>query len=337
MARGGINKAHVLQARDALLARGINPSIDAVRTELGNTGSKSTIHRYLREIEDEAGARLDDAALLSDTLRDLVTRLAARLHEEAQAIVETAAHQHQAERQQWEATAANAKTALTSLQIEFAEITTALARERAAHAETGANWQQQTIQAERLAQQVSDLTERLREQETHRQSLEEKHQHARESLEHYRQSVKEQREQDQRRHEQQVQQLQAELRQVNQSQVVKQNEITQLNKDNARLISELSHAQKQAGTLRVDLQVAQDAVTTWRDKAMQQEAQMQASQQRHDEMQSELDAVKKQLGEQAEKAQQSAVALVKAEMHIVAQEQAIQALQKPVADAATPG
>ncbi|AFM65147.1 TPA: cointegrate resolution protein T [Pseudomonas aeruginosa] len=47
MARGGINKALVQKARQAILARGENPSIDAIRVELGNTGSKTTIHRYL--------------------------------------------------------------------------------------------------------------------------------------------------------------------------------------------------------------------------------------------------------------------------------------------------
>lgn len=50
MARGGINKAVVRIARDTLLARGVHPSIDAVRVELGNTGSKSTIQRYLKEL-----------------------------------------------------------------------------------------------------------------------------------------------------------------------------------------------------------------------------------------------------------------------------------------------
>lgn len=34
MARGGINKAVVQIARDALIARGVNPSINAVRVEL---------------------------------------------------------------------------------------------------------------------------------------------------------------------------------------------------------------------------------------------------------------------------------------------------------------
>ena len=49
MARGGINKAVVQTARLAILARGENPSIDAVRIEMGNTGSKTTIHRYFAD------------------------------------------------------------------------------------------------------------------------------------------------------------------------------------------------------------------------------------------------------------------------------------------------
>ena len=48
MARSGIYKSEVLRARDNLRATGRNPSIDAVREELVNTGSKSTIHRYLK-------------------------------------------------------------------------------------------------------------------------------------------------------------------------------------------------------------------------------------------------------------------------------------------------
>ena len=50
MARAGIYKSEVLRARDKLRATGRNPSIDAVREELGS-GSKTTIHRYLKEIE----------------------------------------------------------------------------------------------------------------------------------------------------------------------------------------------------------------------------------------------------------------------------------------------
>lgn len=47
MARASIYKSEVLRARNNLLAQGRYPSIDSVRIELGNTGSKATIHRYL--------------------------------------------------------------------------------------------------------------------------------------------------------------------------------------------------------------------------------------------------------------------------------------------------
>ena len=88
MARGGINKALVSNARETLISRGENPSIDAIRVELGNTGSKSTIHRYLREIEEEASARLDDETLLSQPIKELVGRLASVFRQEAQSLVE---------------------------------------------------------------------------------------------------------------------------------------------------------------------------------------------------------------------------------------------------------
>lgn len=70
------------------------------------------------------------------------------------------------------------------------------------------------------------LTALLEEKQGYIDSLEEKHLHSREALEHYQESVKEQRDQDQRRHEQQIQQLQAEIRTLNQTISVKQGELT---------------------------------------------------------------------------------------------------------------
>ncbi|WP_175912638.1 hypothetical protein [Burkholderia sp. BCC1640] len=58
------------------------------------------------------------------------------------------------------------------------------------------------------------------------------------ALEPYRGASHEQREQEARRRETQVQQLRAELCHANQTAILTQNEITQLNKDNARLVDE---------------------------------------------------------------------------------------------------
>lgn len=87
MARGGINKAVVHKARQAILARGEHPSIDAVRVELGNTGSRTTIHRYLKELEEAERGRSSAAIPLSEQLANLVAQMAGQLTEEAQAAV----------------------------------------------------------------------------------------------------------------------------------------------------------------------------------------------------------------------------------------------------------
>jgi SOS-response transcriptional repressor LexA len=93
MARAGIYKSEVLRARDKLLATGRNPSIDAVREELG-TGSKSTIHRYLKEIEEEEGGATGTRVAVSEAIQDLVGRLAARVNEEAEERVTAAQARH---------------------------------------------------------------------------------------------------------------------------------------------------------------------------------------------------------------------------------------------------
>ena len=88
MARSGLYKSEVKKARDSLIAQGVNPSVDAVRVALGNTGSKTTIHKYLKELGEENGGD-DRKASISEALQDLVARLAAQLQNEANARIET--------------------------------------------------------------------------------------------------------------------------------------------------------------------------------------------------------------------------------------------------------
>lgn len=243
MARTGLYLSEVKKARDALIAQGRHPSVDAVRVALGNTGSKTTIHKYLKELEEDDGGTGKKGAV-SEALQDLVSRLAARLHEEANARIEAV------EARALEGSRVNAET-LATLQKEMEAVTAqrdgiavAAQLELAEHGETRAALQFEAIARHTAEEQVAGLKLRLVENDAHRQSLEEKHTHAREALEHYRQSVKEQRDQDQRRHEQQVQQLQAELRQLQQGLVVKQEDITRLNQEGARLVADIAHTQK---------------------------------------------------------------------------------------------
>lgn len=243
MARSGLYKSEVKKARDALIVQGKYPSIDAVRAELG-TGSKTTIHRYLKELEEEEGGGVGGGIAISEALQDLVGRLSARLNEEADARIAEARAISDSQRQQQASEIEKLQQELGTAKAQLAETVQLLADEREAHAQSDQLLTAARMEGERLTQQVQDMAERLRDNEAHRQSLEEKHLHARTALEHYRESIKEQRDQDQRRHEQQIQQLQAEIRATNQSLSTKQGEITKLYGELAKTTAELAAATK---------------------------------------------------------------------------------------------
>jgi hypothetical protein len=84
MARTGLTKSQVKATREQLIAEGRHPSADAVRLALGNTGSKSTIHKYLKELEAEDGVQLVPRADTVGALQALVDQLADKLHEAAE-------------------------------------------------------------------------------------------------------------------------------------------------------------------------------------------------------------------------------------------------------------
>ncbi len=251
MARGGVNKAVVQIARSAILARGEHPSIDAVRIELGNTGSKTTIHRYLKELDDGSEPADPSAEPIDDELLALVTRLAQRLKEQAQEPIDQAREQYEQQRQALEAELNQLRQNHAQLEQKHDIQGAALARESEALSDTRSMLQTEQTRNAGLNQALADFELRLQDKDEQIRSLEEKHLHARDALEHYRNAVKEQREQEQGRHESQVQQLQMELRQAQQSALVRQDEITQLHRDNERLLTE------NRGTLR-ELSLLQD-------------------------------------------------------------------------------
>ncbi|MBK5417789.1 DNA-binding protein [Pseudomonas sp. TH31] len=244
MARGGVNKAVVQAARLAILARGENPSIDAVRIEMGNTGSKTTIHRYLKELDGGMERAEETSEPIDDELAGLVSRLAQRLKEQAQEPIDQAREQFDRQRKALETQLDEAREANTELHQQYEIQSLALTQESEALLETRSMLQAEQTRNAGLNQALSDFELRLKDKDEQIRSLEEKHLHARDALEHYRNAVKEQREQEQRRHEGQVQQIQMELRQAQQSALVRQDEITQLHRDNERLLTE------NRGTLR---------------------------------------------------------------------------------------
>jgi len=250
MARGGLYKSEIKKARDSLLAQGINPSLDAIRIALGNTGSKTTIHRYLKELEAEEGQGVGAKVAVSDALQDLVGRLAARLHEEAEAAIAEARERFQAQMQEREAALEASRQEAAALSTQLQRTETALQAETEAHAQVRQSLAEANTMVCQLEERIAGLTTRVSEHEAHARSLEEKHQHAREALEHYRTSVKDQREQEQRRHEQQVQELQVALRQANDALTGKNHELLQLNRDNGQWLERHGRLERELAQAR---------------------------------------------------------------------------------------
>lgn len=238
MARGGINKAVVQKARQALLARGANPSIDAVRVELGNTGSKTTISRYLKELEPTSSAPVAARERLGETLSGLVQVLLDQLMEEGQEAIFEATEAYERQRLELESQIIALKSELAAAQHQSGTQQAGIEALNAELATTQSSLQTELNRNAGLSQRCSDLELLLSEKDRHIQSLEEKHVQARGALEHYREAVKGQRDQDQRKHESQLHELQVEQRKLRETIAVKQDETTRLNRDNERLLAE---------------------------------------------------------------------------------------------------
>jgi chromosome segregation ATPase len=243
MARGGIYKTEVKKARDSLLAQGLNPSIDAIRVALGNTGSRSTIHRHMKELEAEEG-NLEGAEPISDALKHLVEQLSERLRVEAEErITKAQAACDAAVAQSQSALAEQAKEG-RGLSDQLQRTETKLRDERETHAATQEVLQQERTQVAALQERIAGFEARLQEREAHVASLETKHQQAREALEHFRLSSREQRDAELQRHEHQVQSMQVELRQAQDLITAKNQDVLQLNRENARLSEQYGERDK---------------------------------------------------------------------------------------------
>lgn len=195
---------------------------------------------------------MDDETLLSQPIKELVGRLASVLRQEAQSLVEEHQTKNQSQvrsltdrLQELENSLGNTNNTLEAKERELKVVLSDLDASKASEETLKAN-------ASKANQANEKLHALLVEKQAQVESLEEKHRHSRDAMEHYRHSVKDQREQDQRKHEHQVQQLQAEIRTLNQTLSVKQGDITQLNKDNGRLAAELGATQKTVAKLEAE-------------------------------------------------------------------------------------
>lgn len=201
MARAGLEKSDVRKARDSLIAQSQYPSVDAVRIALGNTGSKTTIHKYLRELEEEEGGGAGRKASISEALQDLVERLAARLAEEADVRIEQVTQEFQAKEQAHAQAFRQLQSELLAKQEANRVLEEGLQSEIAGHAKTRTTLQAETVARHTAGQQVTDLKDRL-------------------------------------------EQAKLELRQQQLAVRGKQDEVTKLNQEGARLVLELSHTKQ---------------------------------------------------------------------------------------------
>ncbi|WP_460141789.1 DNA-binding protein [Pseudomonas sp. S2_E01] len=324
MARGGVNKVIVLKARQSLLARGENPSIDAVRIELGNTGSKTTIHRYLKEIETIDPAPPTSSERLSEELTALVAGLLERLQEEGREAIDLAQAQFDTERTALQQQLDASQVQVGSLQREVDIQKSALAAQSEELQLCQASLQTEITRNARLSQSCSDLELRVQDKDEQIRSLEDKHQHAREALEHYRTAVKEQRDQEQRRHEGQLQQVQLELRQLQQTLMLKQDELTRLNRDNERLLAEARQQAKAISTQGDSLQRLSDENAHMKTSLARAEGARELLQ---EQMGVSRDEIKRLEGELARAASEAAHQLQQSHAQVAALQQTINQYQ----------
>ncbi|WP_454834590.1 DNA-binding protein [Pseudomonas lini] len=237
MARGGINKALVHAARASLLARGLHPSIDLVRVELGNTGSKSTIQRYLKELNGSPAGDDMPSPTVSEEMLSLVSSLAERLTQQAQEAV--AEERMQLDRQQmtYQQERAQLRERLDQASATIAAQTNELETQRQCERQLREQLQDSEGERQQLRQLVAGQQQMLEERANQVQSLEDKHQHAREGLEHYRQEQLTQRGQELRRHDEQIHQLRQELRTLQNAQLAKQEELVNVYREQERLLN----------------------------------------------------------------------------------------------------
>jgi hypothetical protein len=99
MARAGISEYHVVQAAERLKALGINPTVDNVRRELGDTGSRTTINNHLRTWREQSQQKPLNASDLSVSLQSLLGEQAKSL---LLALETEAAEKFRTEREQYE-------------------------------------------------------------------------------------------------------------------------------------------------------------------------------------------------------------------------------------------
>jgi chromosome segregation ATPase len=300
MARSGIYKSEVVRARNNLIAQGRHPSIDAVRVELGNTGSKATIHRYLREIEEEdKGKTQERGVALSEALQSLTLRLAEQLQDEADQQVLLAKSTHASELKVVQDSLQAAQAETQSLKGKLAESQKDAASEKTRYEDLHQAFVAETQARHAAEQRSTDLQLQLASEVSHREATEAKYADSRRALEHFREASKEQRDQEARQHENQVQFLQHENHGLKETLTQAQLKSAEAFQELARLTSELGAARReltQLEKLKGQLQGANERLATVQSQCDSLIGQLDQEKQRSGALQTDLAREREQLG-----------------------------------------
>ncbi|MGL5668326.1 MAG: DNA-binding protein [Shewanella sp.] len=300
MARGGITKEAVEQARNAILARRESVSIDAIRIELGNTGSKTTIHRYLKELE-EAEGKAQITTSLSEELTFIVEKMSGRLQQEANEVIETERAQHREVLRERDERYEQLRQELLETQSHRDELMIKLDQRAHEAKALQSNIDTQNLTIERLKTNEEAMLIRLADKDQQIASLEEKHSQSRSALEHYRNSVKEQREQEQGRHESLVQRLQLEIRDLSQQSTARQLENAAIQKQCAKLETQLDGTSKQLQKVETSLSAMTAVKLEMETENHAFKQQITSVQERYQQATTEIKLLTAQLGAQNEK------------------------------------
>lgn len=249
MARHGLSKQEIQKVRDTLIAQGQYPTVDAVRIALGNTGSKTTIHKYLKELEYVEPKDQVQQISISETIEHLIHQLATQLQSEANIEVEKMRQTFGEQEYEYKNSIIELHHKIEVLTSELSVSQANFDQESKIHQETKTVLQEKQLENALLIQQVLGLKEEVSAHQHFQKSLEEKHQHAQNALQHYRESVKVQREQELRKHDQQLQHLQADINILRQNLVIKQEEVTALKIKQQASDTAVELAQKQYAEL----------------------------------------------------------------------------------------
>jgi chromosome segregation ATPase len=169
MGRSGISEYQVFQAADQLLADGIKPSVDTVRQELGNTGSRTTINNYLKAWRERQAQREHAGVNLGEhllgVLREQSAVILSAIESAAQAKFQAKTQSYQVELDKQRQRVAEQETEITRYQSEIKDANIIRLQQLN-------SLQQQQAQLADAHEELQSLRERLAKETGRRETLE---------------------------------------------------------------------------------------------------------------------------------------------------------------------